>query len=214
MTGLMWFFFLNSSLGMDIRIRISASVSKPSSPEGFHPQDIVVKPRFDNMDAGSVTMSNTVSLESLAADTRADPEEICRQIRDHVQYAADTQSEDEWRPSEETLKAGRGDCEDFAICVKDMCAKKGLQSDIRIISSKVTGKSHAIATGNDNGVLWISSNGSYERVDSIKEAKDKIAREMGWGLEDASISEVNDQNRKNTAQQAPNLTASVWFFAP
>lgn len=132
-------------------------------------------------------MPDEAAVKSIAAVTGANPKDICRQIKAHVQYAPDTKPEDEWRPAGATLKLGRGDCEDFAGCVVAVCRAKGMLTRVYVLTSKVNERSHAVTIGEQNGGMWMSSNGIYQAVLSLDDAKDKVCREMGWWYDDVTM---------------------------
>ena len=106
------------------------------------------------------------------------PRSICAAVRTHVNYADDLG--DIWATGEETWERKQGDCEDFAACVIDLCKSAGIQAEMQIFFPKGSWEGHAVVVGSWNGKLWISSNGSYQTVKSMDEAKSVIAREAGW----------------------------------
>lgn len=105
------------------------------------------------------------------------PNDICYRVRGYVKYRRDRM--DEWATGEETVKRGYGDCEDFAAAVRDLCAAKGFDANIYVFSGNGTG-AHAATVGTWKGRMWMSSNGSWEAVDSLDDAGSMIARHMGW----------------------------------
>lgn len=130
------------------------------------------------------------------ARTARDPEAICGAVRSRVKYAADTVPEDEWREGHQTWERRAGDCDDFAVCVDTMCKEKGEASSLYVVASKTTGAAHAVVIGNSNGRMWMSSNGAYENVNSLEDAKDKIARQNGWYTSDVRMREQQKQEDK------------------
>jgi len=100
-----------------------------------------------------------------------------------VRYVPDRTSEDEWRNSKDTWQMRRGDCEDMATCVRDLCTEKGLTADVYVFSSKAPGGSHAVAIGASDGKMWMSSNGGFTHVRSLAHAKRKAAQYCGWRTE-------------------------------
>lgn len=119
-----------------------------------------------------------------------DPAAICSAVRSRIRYAADTVPEDEWREGHQTWERRAGDCDDFAACVDTMCKEKGEESSLYVVASKTTGAAHAVVIGNSNGRMWMSSNGAYENVNSLEDAKDKIARQNGWYTSDVRMRET------------------------
>lgn len=107
------------------------------------------------------------------------PQDISAAVRQHVAYREDMG--DEWASGKETWDRGFGDCEDFAACVADLCKAAGIVATIQVFSPKGSFEGHAVAMGSWNGRLWISSNGWYETVKSMDDAKAVIAKEQGSG---------------------------------
>ena len=106
--------------------------------------------------------------------TAQTPQDVCAAVQQNVAYKADPM--DKWQTSEETLDLGTGDCEDFAICVQDMCRELGYAAEVKILVDQKNGRAHAITMGHWAGSTWISSNGSFEWVPSEKELQEKAAR--------------------------------------
>jgi len=150
---------------------------------------ITTQPLVDDMQDQLVTMWKAAALSSLILESAADPEAICQQVSAYVQYATDTKPEDEWREPEQTLKAGRGDCEDFASCVQAACTAKGISTKVYVMTSKVNKRAHAVTISDEGGRMWMSTNGTYEAVLSMSDAKDRICRRMGWWYDDVTVEE-------------------------
>ena len=106
------------------------------------------------------------------------PKEICRRIRARVKYKKELG--DKWTSGKETWKRGYGDCEDFAACVSDLCRQIGLQTRIYMFYNKRSSKGHVVTIGEWRGRMWMSSNGCWATIGSVKDARDKIAASMGW----------------------------------
>jgi hypothetical protein len=106
------------------------------------------------------------------------PKDISRRVRTQVTYVKD--AEDVLSKPEETWKKQIGDCEDMAACVVELCHKNGFDARIHVFYKTGTSEGHAIATGEDNGKLWISSNGWHMKVKSLADAQREVARDMGW----------------------------------
>ena len=139
----------------------------------------------------------TVSWDSAIATCPEHPEDIARTVPDHVKYTEDSGRDDEWKPASRTWEQGAGDCEDFSVCVRDLCRSKGMSAHVYVFHSKATrgsnaanGGSHAVAIGERNGTLWMSSNGDYEEVQSMDDARNKLARSFGWWLDDVEYREM------------------------
>ena len=106
------------------------------------------------------------------------PQDICRAVRNRVRYTSDTG--DTWQSAGDTWARRAGDCEDFAIAVRDLCRAKGIQADVHVFYSKTRNAGHAVTIGRSADGLWMSSNGSFERVTSLADARNTITRRHGW----------------------------------
>jgi len=162
-------------------LSVNKAIPHPSSTTQPLPSGMRDKP---------VTMPETASLSSMIMESAANPEEICRRVSAQVKYEPDTKQEDEWREPAQTLKMGRGDCEDFATCVSTVSAAKGLLVQVYILTSRVNKLSHAITISENSGKMWMSSNGTYVAVLSQSDAKDRICRNMGWAYDDVTMTET------------------------
>jgi hypothetical protein len=110
------------------------------------------------------------------------PSEVARRVRHHVDFRDDVG--DQWAEGKETWDRGYGDCEDMAAAVVAMCKRIGIDATVMVFCPTSRRAAHAVAVGKWNGKMWISSNGWYETVKSMDDAKREIAKEMGWrGLE-------------------------------
>ena len=106
------------------------------------------------------------------------PRDVCNTVGRYVGYR--TEDVDRWTSAEETWQAGRGDCEDMAVCIETLCHELGFSATVNLYYSKDPRyEGHAVAVGTWGGRMWMSSNGSYEEVDSIDEVKESIARMYG-----------------------------------
>jgi len=135
------------------------------------------------------------------------PRDVCRAVRQRVTYTRDRRPEDSWQGGKETWLRGAGDCEDFAACVKDICSQKGMSANIYVFSSQTVGKAHAVAIGEWNGRLWLSSNGSYEEVSSLWDARERVAQKCGWWAGDVR-SRLANHRKRGTAARLPPPTDS------
>jgi predicted transglutaminase-like cysteine proteinase len=105
----------------------------------------------------------------------ATPREICRLIEKNVRYT--TEKVDNWSSASETWARGRGDCEDFAILIQDLCRISGMSTKVHLYFPATGGREgHAVLVGEWNGKTWFSSNGSYEEVKSEDEVKSRVAK--------------------------------------
>ena len=103
------------------------------------------------------------------------PKEICKMINKHIGYREEQR--DSWSAAHDTWERGKGDCEDFAICVQELCQESGFDANIHLYySMKNFTQGHAVVVGVNNGQLWLSSNGSYTELDSMDEANAIISR--------------------------------------
>ena len=106
------------------------------------------------------------------------PKSVCAAVRHQVRYAEDIG--DNWTTGKETWDKKKGDCEDYAACVVDLCQAAGIEASIHIYCPKGSWEAHAVVIGSWNGQLWISSNGWYENIESMDEAKKVVAKAAGW----------------------------------
>ncbi|MEI6808550.1 MAG: hypothetical protein WCN95_07490 [bacterium] len=153
-----------------------------------------IKPRQDTAIARPVTMPARDSWNEVVVMTRPAPADVCRQIKDRVAYASDVRAEDEWRSGQDTYARGSGDCEDIAASVKDLCAEKGIKTEMYIIESKADRKSHVVVIGIDGADMWMSSNGSFQRIASLNDARERISREFGWWYDQVVMTKVTSQD--------------------
>ena len=115
---------------------------------------------------------------SEVTDVVQSPKEIARRVHTQVDYKTD--DVDNMKSGADTWNDKTGDCEDIAECIVEICKAKGFEAWVEVMFEENNGKAHAIAMGKWEGKLWISSNGSYQTVDSKEEAKRIIARDSGW----------------------------------
>ncbi len=104
--------------------------------------------------------------------------DVCNAVRNRIRYTSDTG--DTWQTAGQSWNRRKGDCEDFAIAVRDLCRAKGISADVHVFYSKTSSAGHAVAIGRSADGLWMSSNGSFERVTSIADARNTIVRRHGW----------------------------------
>lgn len=114
------------------------------------------------------------------------PEAICDLVGRYVSYR--TEDVDTWNSAEYTWQQGRGDCEDLAICIQELCHKMGFSATVNLyFPSDSPREGHAVVVGTRDGQMWMSSNGSFEVVRSIDDVKEAVARVLGckkdemWG---------------------------------
>ncbi len=86
---------------------------------------------------------------------------------------------DRWYSARDTWIRGQADCEDFAICISEMCRELGFESKVYLFFPKGRGQGHAVVVGIWNGKTWMSSNGSFDWVSSFDEVRESVAA-MLW----------------------------------
>jgi predicted transglutaminase-like cysteine proteinase len=118
------------------------------------------------------------------------PQDVCAHVKAHVRYRADMFAHEEWQAATRTWQIGTGDCEDYAVCVRDLARQAGFQADIYVLRSKTARASHAVVIGTYRGSIWASSNGSYRVFQSVDDAKQALAAEMGWYSLNVQIKKV------------------------
>jgi predicted transglutaminase-like cysteine proteinase len=121
------------------------------------------------------------TMDTVANDAPS-PDTICSSVKRRVRYQRDIMPEDSWKTAESTWEDRSGDCEDFAVLVKDMCARKNMPATVyRFYPPQ--GSGHAVTIGRWQGRMWMSSNGSYVEVYSIDDAKHRVADKHGWNAD-------------------------------
>lgn len=89
---------------------------------------------------------------------------------DRVQFG----QEDVWQPAGETLRRGRGDCEDYAIAKLQLLRAAGIsESRLYLVIARdlVRRGEHAVLAVESGGELWILDNGTDEILNA-REARD------------------------------------------
>ena len=118
------------------------------------------------------------------------PRSISSAVRTHIRYADD--QPDNWATGKEAWEKKQGDCKSYAACVIDLCKAAGIQAEIKIFFPRGSGEGHAVVVGSLKGQLWISSNGWYQTVTSMDDAKRTIAREAGWRHREILVASAED----------------------
>ncbi len=72
------------------------------------------------------------TVQELISRFGGDFEALSEWLTFNIWYKVDLKSSDEWKPSFQTLKDRKGDCEDFAVLVYDYLKSYGL-NDVKII---------------------------------------------------------------------------------
>lgn len=87
------------------------------------------------------------------------PREICEFVRKNIRYKAEPK--DRWCWPKEAWTRGRGDCEEFAVIIHELCMINGFVSEIYVAFSggfkRTSGHVYVIGDG------WFSSNGEYKQ---------------------------------------------------
>ena len=102
----------------------------------------------------TVAESNTAKPQKLAIQSSdpSTPQEIYTWIQGNIHYEA---NEDEFRPAEQTLALGSGDCNDIAVLADTMLKKHGYASEILSVYTITEG--HAVC-------VWKDSTGKYNHL--------------------------------------------------
>ena len=108
----------------------------------------------------------------------AAPQDVCRMVDRYV--ASYSENVNRWTGAEETWKRGWGDCEDFSVCVEQMCHDLGYDAQVYLFYPIQLGEEgHAVVVGKWNDQLWMSSLGSYKQVGSMDDVRREVARIIG-----------------------------------
>lgn len=137
------------------------------------------------------------------------PQDVCNLVSRFVGYR--TEEIDHWSSARETWEHGRGDCEDFAVCIGEFCHELGFSVTVNLyFPSGLRGDGHAVAVGTWNGQMWMSSNGSYKEVASIDEVKETIAQMYGCSRDDmwGSVLAHADIERRLHTSSGPAVAAA------
>ncbi|MCE9616187.1 MAG: hypothetical protein K8T26_18085 [Lentisphaerae bacterium] len=139
--------------------------------------------------AGTLPSEGTPSSQIRAQPSggRISPAALCATIRRHVRYASDSGPEDQWKDAQLTWSSGVGDCEDFALCVKQRCAELGITAEIYRVYPADGQLGHVVVLGEWLGRTWMSSNGGYTEVKTHAEAVRLVAESMGWDHVDVEV---------------------------
>lgn len=134
-------------------------------------------------------------------------EQLFKFVKRHIKYKSE--KNDSWTPPEETLKRGYGDCEDFALVVKDLCQKNGYICKIFVAFQKGldgrTGHVYCLVenVGNPQS-YWLTSNGDYYKsIGSILDGQKLMYKKLAWKnafsieLQDQTIANLLNKDIKN-----------------
>ena len=108
----------------------------------------------------------------------AAPQDICKMVDRYV--ASYPENVNRWASAEETWKRGWGDCEDFSVCVEQLCHELGYDAQVYLFYPINAGdEGHAVVVGKWNDQLWMSSLGSFKQVASMDDVRKEVARTIG-----------------------------------
>lgn len=145
---------------------------------------------------------------SEAQHAYAAPREICRLVQKNVRY--ETEKTDQWSPAMLTWERGRGDCEDIAVLIQELCRLNGISTKVHLYfppSGKREG--HAVLVGECGGKTWFSSNGSYEEVKSEQEVRRRVARLLSSRENQLWVMKLSEQDVVKLLGTAPAGSVAV-----
>ena len=153
---------------------------------------------------GTVTWEDALNVTSTARD-------ICRLVGRRLSYESDRG--ELWDSPKRTWERGKGDCEDYAITILEMCRAKNIPAFIRLYFPASRAIGHAIVMGKKlDGGLWMSSLGSYREIRSQQEATETVAAELGcrpsemW-IVDLSYEDVMERIRRRSGTEFGEVAA-------
>ncbi|MCO5043951.1 MAG: transglutaminase-like cysteine peptidase [Verrucomicrobia bacterium] len=129
------------------------------------------------------------------------PREICKLVEKNVRYKKE--AGDVWSRGEETWAAGRGDCEDFAVLIQELCGMRGFETKVHLYFPATGGEGHAVLVGTLNGKTWFSSNGAYEEVKSEDDVRHRVARMLSVKDKQLWVMKLNEGDVANYIAKAP-----------
>lgn len=107
------------------------------------------------------------TLEQIVFENNS-PKDVCRTVARWIVYKEEPV--DQWSLPAVILDREYGDCEDFAVLIQYICFENGWDSNIILYYSILNPTyGHAILTGQLNENLWMSSNGSYDVIESLED---------------------------------------------
>lgn len=137
----------------------------------FGDQDLAVQKSWFQRHFGRPTIQ-----EALAQC--AVPQDVCKMVDRYV--ASYSENVNRWTGAEDTWKRGWGDCEDFSVCVEQLCHELGYDAQVYLFYPiKGGAEGHAVVVGKWNNHLWMSSLGSYKQVASMDDVRKEVARVLG-----------------------------------
>lgn len=159
------------------------------------PESALTKPSWAKRTFGRMEWAEA------AAQPFSTPREICRLVEKNVRYK--TESVDVWSAAEETWADGRGDCEDFAIAIQELCRLNGMETKIHLYFPAGGGPGHAVLVGTWGDKMWLSSNGAYEEVKSEQDVRKRVARVLSVKEDKLWVMKLNDEQVASYIAKAP-----------
>lgn len=142
---------------------------RPPAPDVFGAAALAVGSRMVNAQWTAVRGASlagvsgrwTELLDQANTITHGEPlEMVNRWVNWHVRYV-DDQGGDRWAPAAETLRSGRGDCEDFAIAKMALLAELGIPEDdmfLVLVQERRRPLDHAVLIVRRAGRTWVLDN--------------------------------------------------------
>lgn len=184
------------AIGMAMVAPVSAqSVSAPT------PASESTSPSWAKRTFGKMEWAEASSLTFPA------PREVCRLVEKNVRYK--TEKVDVWSNPEETWANGRGDCEDFAIAIQELCRLSGLETKIHLYFPMNGGEGHAVLVGTWEGKTWFSSNGAYEEVKSENDIRRRVARVLSTKESNLWVMKLSDRDVANYVAKGLGRTVAA-----
>lgn len=123
------------------------------------------------------------------------PEDVCSLVRRWVSYRIDTIVPGS---ASVILHRGWGDCDDYALVIRDLCRAIGCDAWARVYYSTMPVHfGHAVAFGKlASGKMWMSSNGDYREVESEEDIRKVVARILSCRLNTMYDRELTTANGK------------------
>lgn len=173
-----------------------ASLSLGETQEATGGAEVSQKPGWFRRTFGALTWDEV-------AQVVESPKEICAKVRHHIKSGEEGPSA-AIMSGKKAWDRGTGDCKDYAACVVELCVKIGAEASVMVFYPKGGWVGHAVVVGRWKGKVWMSSNGWYETVDSLEEAKVIISRECGWRGQEIIVSTLEDaENKASVDIQGP-----------
>jgi hypothetical protein len=95
--------------------------------------------------------------------------QVCKKVKRWITYKESVFTEPDILPGSVVWERGYGDCGHIASCIVDACKLVGRTASIRRIYTKDFKQGHAVAFGQVGNIFWVSSNGDYKEVKTLKD---------------------------------------------